>query len=508
LRICRPRRYSAASGLLAGLVAAALCYSSVAVASSTRHQHKRHQAAHARHHRRRHRPAPPKPKPTLPTGATVLTPTPPQTIPTPVATTPTSGTPTPTPTPTPKPPTVKADLAIVSNTASDTQAKVGDSVTFTIVAKNYGPDPAKLWVNVADSSTGLGGEPSNVTCGDGVSSDGPLCESGVVQPGGTLTDVVVMTVMPTSRGSASDIACAVSFESNDQNPSNDCKTSLVRIDRATCPVSVPGATQTLGNVTYNLEGEDTFTRDAPLGSFASTDWTKTVYTGDHGMGWAEYPDGWASTNSGTAEGYQPSTVQWVHDGILDFYLHRDSAGDPVGASISPSPAGNRYQVYGAWSFCERVPPYGGHALNPLFGYHQAPLLWPEDTPANPSNGQWAESDFPEGDLYATSTTDAANQFSAYAHYGGSRAQDQFQIQSVLPLFDPTQWHVYTQTWGPGFRSYYVDGQFVGTSTNQVWSQPERWQLQIEPSLPVPDSGLVAGAGHVYVKWVWIGTPSS
>jgi hypothetical protein len=44
---------------------------------------------------------------------------------------------------------------------------------------------------------------------------------------------------------------------------------------------------------------------------------------------------------------------------------------------------------------------------------------------------------------------------------------------------------------------------VGTSTNQVWSGLERWQLQVEPT------GTNDGdSGHVYVKWVWIGTLAS
>jgi hypothetical protein len=94
-------------------------------------------------------------------------------------------------------------------------------------------------------------------------------------------------------------------------------------------------------------------------------------------------------------------------------------------------------------------------------------------------------------------------FMAWAHYGGSGSKDPFHIESVEPNFDPTQWHVYTQAWGPGFRAYYVDGQLVGSSTNQVWSGPERWQLQIEPS-----GRNDGGSGHIYVKWVWIGTPMS
>jgi hypothetical protein len=251
-----------------------------------------------------------------------------------------------------------------------------------------------------------------------------------------------------------------------------------------CP-PVPG-TMSIGGKTYTVEGVDTFTKAAPLGSFASSNPRKVVYRGDHGMAWTEYPDGWPSTNSGSAPGYQPSTVQSVHDGVLDFYLHDDANGRPVGADPSPLPRGRRYQTYGAWSFCERVLPADAHRLA---NFHQAPLLWPR----NFKDWQWAESDFPEADLNALD-------FSGYSHHGGSGAQDIFNIQSVDPTFDPTQWHVYTQVWGPGFRSYYADGRLVGIARTQVWSGPERWQLQIEPSAV---GGR--GSGHVYVKWVWIGT---
>ena len=239
---------------------------------------------------------------------------------------------------------------------------------------------------------------------------------------------------------------------------------------------------------YALEGMDTFTKAAPLGSFAASTVDQVVYTGDHGMGWTEYGDGWSSTHSGSAEGYQPSTVQSVHDGVLDFYLHDDANGRPVGADPSPLPGGNRYQTYGMWSFCESVVPADSHKLA---DFHQAPLLWPQ----NDGDSKRAESDFPEADLNALN-------FSGFSHFGGSGSQDVFDIQAVDSNFDPTHWHVYTQTWGPGFRSYYVDGRLVGTSTNQVWSGPERWQLQIEPS--VTRGG---GSGHAYVAWVWIGTPA-
>ncbi len=193
----------------------------------------------------------------------------------------------------------------------------------------------------------------------------------------------------------------------------------------------------------------------------------------------------------TTEGYQPSTVLSVHDGMLDFHLHNDSNGNPVGADPSPLPNGNRYQTYGAWSLCERVAPSDGHHLA---DFHQAVLLWPFKF------RDWlqAESDYPEQNL---NTFD----FSGYSHYGFSGAQAVFDIKKVTPHFDTRQWHVYTQTWGPGFRSYYVDGRLVGTTTRQRWSQPERWQLQIEPmgsTGPVPND---RDSGHVLMKWVWIGT---
>lgn len=259
--------------------------------------------------------------------------------------------------------------------------------------------------------------------------------------------------------------------------------------------SVPGQTVTLGQKSYAREGVDTFTNDAPLGSFAQGTANAIVYTGDHGMQWTGYPDGWPSTYSGHAEGYQPSTVLSVHDGMLDFYLHNDAKGHPVGADPSPLPGGNRYQTYGAWSLCERVAPADGHHLH---DFHQAVLLWPLKF------RDWvhAESDYPEQNL---NTFD----FSGYSHYGSAGDHRvRFDIKATTSRFDARQWHVYTQTWGPGFRSYYVDGRLVGTTTRAPWSQPERWQLQIEPlgsMSPVPND---RDSGHVYMKWVWIGTGPS
>jgi len=87
-----------------------------------------------------------------------------------------------------------------------------------------------------------------------------------------------------------------------------------------CPTAMPTGNETSGGHTWTLVGQDDFTKDAPLGSFAS-DGSSVVYTGDHGMQWMEYGDGWPSTYTGGKVGYEPSQVQSVHDGVLDWFLH-------------------------------------------------------------------------------------------------------------------------------------------------------------------------------------------
>ena len=284
-----------------------------------------------------------------------------------------------------------------------------------------------------------------------------------------------------------------------------------------CPTPIPGATLQLGR-TYTLAGEDTFSKDAPVGSFAQSSvpdatYLTPIYTGDHRMGWSVYPDGWRSTYTALGvEGYQPSTVLSVHDGVLDFYLHDDANGNPVGADLSPWPGGNEYQTYGAYSFCEKVAPA---VHNDLADFYEASLLWPQ----NDGDGPCAESDFPET-YYPVSdplTNPPLNggsldngEIYAFAHYGTWNAQSGCQKYPPPPdnwdtPIDLSQWHVYTQEWGPGYRSYYIDGKYVYTSTNHVWSQPERWQLQMEPS-PSAQVQKGGGTGHVYITWVWIGKP--
>jgi uncharacterized repeat protein (TIGR01451 family) len=124
-----------------------------------------------------------------------------------------------------------ADLAIVSDTPDVTHATTGQQLTFTIVARNNGPDPAELslsdlqawsWDSLRFVSRACIG-PSN------------LCAMGqlpVLQPGDTYTETVSGQVQAPGNGYASDTACASSPDSRDPNSQNDCGTGIVRIDNA------------------------------------------------------------------------------------------------------------------------------------------------------------------------------------------------------------------------------------------------------------------------------------
>ena len=167
-------------------------------------------------------------------------------------------------------PPPNADLAIVSITPDVPQAKVGDNVTFTIVARNNGPDPAELFVRTVESSASLAG--GSVTCygvnetpgptNSGPSPDGPECEYRVVQPGDTVTDTVVARVEATGSKAAVDTTCVDAPDViNDPDLSNNCATATVVIDGPLGPPRVDLAIASdTPSVTRAAVGQDvTFT---------------------------------------------------------------------------------------------------------------------------------------------------------------------------------------------------------------------------------------------------------
>ena len=226
-----------------------------------------------------------------------------------------------------------------------------------------------------------------------------------------------------------------------------------------------------------------FAIDAPTGSWGTSDPSTVVYTGDHGCHWTEYPDGWPSTNTKGQPGYEPAKVLSVHGGVLDFYLH-NVKGLPAGADPSPilTSTGTQYQTYGMYSIRAKVVYDDSHRLD---DFVIAWLLWPKSG----ADWQFAESDYPDASLSEMGVC-------AHAHYGGSGAQDTYCAPAMLDL-----WHTYTQVWGPGYRRYYLDGTLIGTSVDEVWTKPERWQIQTEPS-----GNNDGDTGHVLVDWVAVYSP--
>jgi hypothetical protein len=199
---------------------------------------------------------------------------------------------------------------------------------------------------------------------------------------------------------------------------------------------------------------------------------KVIYSGENGTRWVTYPNTFRDTYN--KRRYRSDRVLSVHDGYLDFFLHRVN-GKPAGANPSPLISGNQqYQTYGRYSARLKVQDKN------LSEYYIAWLLWPRED----SDWQSSESDFPEGSLKP-----GRRGVYAYSQYGPGKTE---------PFGDPSidmhEWHTYTQDWTPTQRRYYVDNKLIGVTTTPIFKRPQRWQLQIETK------GRGNHRGHVLVDW--------
>jgi hypothetical protein len=231
-----------------------------------------------------------------------------------------------------------------------------------------------------------------------------------------------------------------------------------------------------GHIWHQIVAED-FTKDAALGSWGNSTCTNSVvYTGASGTPWKAYPSCYKDTYQKRA--YRSDQVLSVQNGMLDFWLHTVD-GHPAGANPSPVlPSGSDYQTYGRYEVRIKQ-----DSMN-LSEFYQAWLLWP----VNDADYKCAESDFPEAPMGQANV-------SAFSHYGCTGSQDYFN-----EALDRTQWHTYTQEWMPGKRNYLIDGQLIGSATNQVWSGPQRWQLQTETNTSCESTNSCTQDGHLQVDW--------
>ena len=251
-------------------------------------------------------------------------------------------------------------------------------------------------------------------------------------------------------------------------------------------VAMPSGDVTSNGHTWKPILSEDFTKDAALGSWndsgtltsCPSNADAAVYTGSTGVKWASYPKCYKDTYN--KRNYRPDQVLSVHDGTLDFWLHTVD-GHPAGANPGPiMPDGTRYMTYGRFEARFRT------TTTSISDYYTAWLLWPK----NEADWQCAESDFPENQLSSANTN-------AFHHYGCTGSQDYY-----TKAMDRTQWHTYTQEWQPGKRTYYIDGVKIGESTNQVYTGPERWQLQTEThsSCDQVTPNTCTQDGHLLVDW--------
>lgn len=252
------------------------------------------------------------------------------------------------------------------------------------------------------------------------------------------------------------------------------KSAKVTTDSLNSGVPMPTGAVTSGGHTWQPIFAEDFTVDSAFGSWgAPCDASQIAYTGAGNTLWQ------ASCGPDTNTFSRPYSAQILstQNGLLDVWLSKTNW---AGTSISPvldNATLSHYTTYGRIEARLKQ-------TEPLYDVQQNLGLKPQSD----SDAGCANSTFPQGSMSSGSV-------SYVARYGCQGAQDQGSAS-----IDKTQWHTYTQEWLPGQRNYYIDGVLVGSSTNQVWSQPERWQLQID-TICTPITAPCVDDGHLLVDWV-------
>jgi hypothetical protein len=236
---------------------------------------------------------------------------------------------------------------------------------------------------------------------------------------------------------------------------------------------------------------DNFSTNVPLGGFSDCALGGTLEDSNCAglpsavaAKWFAYADGWSDTSGNGI--YEPSQVLSIRHHELDFYIHSNAAGEPLGSSVEPKIKGATRDgglLYGAYMVRFKA--------NLLPGYKIAWLLWPdaysEGTATWPQDG---EVDFPEGDMNGG--------FWAFMHWrGGTNGFDKYAYNTG-DRFD--KWQTALIEWTPQMVRFILNGKIIGTSTQHIPDTPMHWVLQTETAT---DGTIPAAstAGHVDVAWV-------
>lgn len=214
-------------------------------------------------------------------------------------------------------------------------------------------------------------------------------------------------------------------------------------------------------------------------NFANDSYARGTLTGCNQNGckgaptlpWGAVEDGHPDT-SGYCE-YFPSQTVSITGGVMRIYMHTNSAGVCMDASLYPLVGSMTYGMYSVRFRSAAVP-----------GYKGVDLLWP----VNKVNG---EIDFPESNL------DAPIHGFLHTLAGGT------QQQNFKSTASWTSWHTATLEWTPTSVSFLLDGVSLGTTDLDVPQTPMTLAIRAESDLEGAPKPPASAHGSMEIDWVTV-----
>jgi len=256
-----------------------------------------------------------------------------------------------------------------------------------------------------------------------------------------------------------------------KQPSAPGSAASARVDESTTPAtpSVPSATA--GTPSSSAEPDPTVppaaadeTTAPPAGATFSEGFDTPAPAG--GAFAATYANAWQPYPDATGGKYWSSLVASAHDGVMDVTL--DGAHGVAGTFGTPTDAWSH--VGGTFSIRAKASGGAGNGV--------AVMLWPTSNVR--SDG---ELNYPEGQFEGRPTV--------FHHSMVPGHED--KAKSIDTYVSWHGWHTYTTDWVPGqYVKYYLDGELIGTVTENVPTTPHRYMFQ---------TGNWGQPGHLLIDWV-------
>lgn len=197
--------------------------------------------------------------------------------------------------------------------------------------------------------------------------------------------------------------------------------------------------------------------------------------------WWAYPSGWPDTAEECIEGSSQCPDTSVHPPIGGLYQPQQAVSVSNNAMhinmSSPTNGGTNVVATVVPRLC----------ADQLYGMYTERFKVVQENPGFKSAHLWIsgnfETDYPENDYGQT--------ISAYTHPGGANFSTSAQW---------TSWHTTTVDWTVNSIQFYMDGQLIGTATNNVPNIAMDWILQNESSILGPYASPGATA-ELDIAWV-------